>query len=146
MATLFDLKPHLHPKRRVLVVDDDLDTVHSMAMLIKMMGHECQFAINGFAAIDVARKFRPEVILLDIGLPDFKGDEIANQLKFEPGLEGTRIIAVSGLPDDEALRQRTLEAGCQEFYKKPLDPATLEQLLSRQFTDALAARKQDKIQ
>ena len=131
MATLLDLKPHLQPKRRVLVVDDNLDTVHSMAILIKMMGHECQFAINGFAAIDVARKFRPDVILLDIGLPDFKGHEIANQLKFEPGLERTRMIAVSGLPDDGALRRLALEAGCQEFYKKPLDPTTLEQLLSK---------------
>ena len=132
MATLLDLKPHLQPKRRVLVVDDDLDTVHSMAMLIKMMGHECQFAINAFAAIDVARKFRPDVILLDIGLPDFKGHEIANQLKFEPGLERTRMIAISGLPVDDALRQGALDAGCEEFYRKPLDPGVLEQLLSKQ--------------
>jgi CheY-like chemotaxis protein len=59
-----------------------------MAMLLRVMGHDVQFAINGFAAIDVARTFHPEVILLDIGLPDFRGDETARQLKFEPGLEG----------------------------------------------------------
>ena len=66
--------------RRVLVVEDHLDTVHSMAVMLKSMGHQVQFAINGFAAIDIARSFRPDYILLDIGLPDFKGDEIARQI------------------------------------------------------------------
>jgi CheY-like chemotaxis protein len=123
------LKPGAGAKRRVLVVEDNLDTVHSMAMLIKMMGHECEFAINGFAALDAARKFRPDVVLLDIGLPDFKGYEIARQLKYEPGLERTRIIAITALPDAD--RQRALEAGCDEFYRKPLDPALVEQLLAK---------------
>jgi DNA-binding response OmpR family regulator len=54
----------------MLVVEDDLDTVHSMAMLVKMMGHECQFAINGLAALDIARRFQPHIVDLDIGLPD----------------------------------------------------------------------------
>ena len=115
-------------KRRVLVVDDNLDAVHSMATLLKMLGHEVQFAINGFAALDVARKFRPEVILLDIGLPDFQGDDIARQLKWEPGLEGTRIIVVTGRNDDE-VRQRAADAGCEQFFVKPLDMPTLEALL-----------------
>lgn len=117
------------PKSRVLVVEDNLDTVHSMATLIKMMGHECQFAINGFAALAIARDFHPDVILLDIQLPDFKGYEIAKQLKWEPGFESTRVIAISGLPDAD--RDRALKAGCDEFYRKPLDPAVLEQLLER---------------
>jgi len=68
------LRPEVATKRRVLVVEDNLDSVHSMAMLIKTMGHEVRFAINGFAALELAREFRPDVILLDIGLPDFKGD------------------------------------------------------------------------
>jgi CheY-like chemotaxis protein len=131
VATVHQLNRAAQPKRRVLIVEDNLDSVHSMAVLVKMMGHECQFAINGFAAIDVARKFRPDIILLDIGLPDFKGDVIANQLKFEPGLENTRIIAITGLPDEDALRQRALAAGCEDFYRKPIDPVTLEQLLTK---------------
>jgi CheY-like chemotaxis protein len=112
----------------VLVVEDNLDAVHSMATLIKMMGHECRFAINGFAALDIARAFRPDIILLDIGLPDFKGYEIARQLKWEPGFEATRIIAVTALPHAE--RQRALDAGCHDFYRKPLDPMLLERLLA----------------
>jgi two-component system CheB/CheR fusion protein len=114
----------------VLVVEDDLDSVHSMATLIKMMGHEVQFAINGFAALDVARTYRPDIIILDIGLPDFQGDHIAMQLRYEPGLERARIIAISGLPE-EHLEQRALKAGCAEFYRKPMDPAKLEELLAR---------------
>jgi two-component system CheB/CheR fusion protein len=130
-AAVISLKPEARPRRRVLVVEDNLDSVHSMAMLIKEMGHEVQFAINGFAAIDVARRFRPEIILLDIGLPDFKGHVVARQLKFEPGLERTRIIAVTALPDTDELRQRVLDAGCEELYQKPLDPMKLEELLAQ---------------
>ena len=130
MATVHSLKPALHPQRRVLVVEDNLDSVHSMAMLIKAMGHEVQFAINGFAALEIARRFRPEIILLDLGLPDFEGDDIARQLKWEPGLEGARMIAISGRAGDEP-RQRALEAGCEEFCTKPLDPALLEALLAK---------------
>ena len=130
MATVHSLKPGAESKRRILVVEDNLDSVHSMAMLLKSMGHEVQFAINGFAALEIARRFRPEIILLDLGLPDFEGDDIARQLKWEPGLEGARMIAISGRAGDEP-RQRALEAGCEEFCTKPLDPALLEALLAK---------------
>jgi CheY-like chemotaxis protein len=113
-----------------LVVEDNLDSVASMATLIKMMGHECQFAINGFAAIEIARRFHPDVILLDIGLPDFKGHELARQLKRDSGLEKTRIIAITGLPAHN-YEQDALEAGCDAFYRKPLDPQELERLLAK---------------
>jgi CheY-like chemotaxis protein len=129
MSNISPLRPAELQRRRVLVVEDNLDSVHSMALLVKMMGHECQFAINGFAALNIARTFRPDIILLDIGLPDFKGYEIAQQLKWEPGLEHTRIIAVTALP--EADRERAIKCGCDEFYRKPLDPALLEQLLEK---------------
>jgi CheY-like chemotaxis protein len=130
MANVTNLRPVPETKRRVLIVEDNLDSVHSMAMLVKAMGHQCEFAINGFAALDIARKFRPDVILLDIGLPDFKGDKIAAQLKYEPGLENTRIIAITGLPQHE-VRERALEAGCEDVYAKPMDPAKLEELLAK---------------
>ena len=129
MGNVHPLNVASQPKARVLVVDDDLDTVHSMAMLIKAYGHEVDFAINGFAAIASARKFRPNVILLAINLPDFKGDKLAQQLKYEPGLESARIIALSGR-SDESTRARALEGGCAEFHVKPISPNTLEGLLS----------------
>jgi CheY-like chemotaxis protein len=139
MASVRSVRPDVEARRRVLVVEDNLDSVHSMAKLIKMMGHECQFAINGFAALEIAREFRPDIILLDIGLPDLKGYDIAKQLKWEPGLEATCIIAVTALPHAE--RQRALDAGCDEFYRKPLDPMLLERLLAdpRAFDQQAAA-------
>src|ERR1044071_886285 len=112
MATVHQLKPSMTPKLRVLVVEDNLDSVHSMAVLVKMMGHEVQFAINGFAALDIARQFRPNVVLLDIGLPDFSGYEIIRQLKYEEALRKTRFIAISALPAQQH-RQRALDAGCE---------------------------------
>ena len=132
LATITELRPHpeASPKKRVLVVEDNLDTVHSTAMLIKMNGHECQFAINGFAALDLARSFRPDVILLDIGLPDFKGYEIARQLKWEPTLAKTRIIAITGLPMRD-VRDCALEAGCEEVLSKPVAPAKLEEVIQK---------------
>lgn len=129
MATVHSLKPEQQLKRRVLIVEDNLDAVHSMATLIKMMGYEVAFAINGFAALDVARRFRPEVILLDIGLPDFKGYNIARQLKWEPDLINTRIIAITGRSMEE-VRQKAIEAGCEQVFAKPMDPAKLEELLA----------------
>ena len=132
MATITNLRPVPNAKRRrVLVVEDNLDSVHSMTTLIRMMGHEVEFAINGFAAIAAARKYRPDIVILDLGLPDFKGDHLATQLKYEPGLEQTRIIAISGLPQ-ENLEERAREAGCAEFYRKPIDPMKLEEILAEQ--------------
>jgi CheY-like chemotaxis protein len=114
----------------VLIVEDNLDAVHSMSVLLKMMGHEVEFAINGFAALDAVRRFRPEVILLDIGLPDFKGYNIARQLKWDEQLH-PRIIAITGRSMAE-VRQKALEAGCEEVFAKPIDPATLEELLAKE--------------
>jgi CheY-like chemotaxis protein len=130
MTTVHNLKPVAQPKRRVMVVDDNLDTVHTTAMLIRSMGHEVQFAINGFAALEVAREFRPDVILLDITLPDFNGVDIARQLRYEPGLEKTRIIAVTGRRLDE-VRERAIGAGCEEVLAKPLAISKLEELLAK---------------
>jgi DNA-binding response OmpR family regulator len=138
MATIRDLKP-VEPtaRRRVLIVEDNLDTVHSMALLIRMMGHECQFAINGFAALKIAREFLPEIILLDIGLPDLKGYDIAKQLRYEPGLEQTRIIALTGRPEYD--RQGAIDAGCDAFYRKPMETELLEELLANRLGRAAFA-------
>ena len=101
-----------------------------MATLIKTLGHDVQFALTGFAAIRIASSFRPEIVLLDIGLPDTKGDKVAKQIKSERGLENVRIIAITGRSEDED-RRRALAAGCEDYRIKPLDPAVLEQLLRK---------------
>jgi CheY-like chemotaxis protein len=98
--------------QRVLVVEDNLDQMHTLAMLLRFEGHEVDFAINGYAAIDVAERFRPDVVLLDIGLPGLDGFEVCKWLKQHPGLARTRIIAVTGY-GTEADRAKARAAGCE---------------------------------
>ena len=75
-----------------------------------------------------ARRFRPHVILLDINLPDFSGYNIARQLKWDPNLQRTRIIAITGRPLPE-IRQKALDAGCEQVFAKPIDPKLVEKLI-----------------
>ena len=113
---------------RILVVDDHLDGVHGLVKLFELEGHIASFAINGFAAIEAAREFKPDVVVLDMRLPDMTGLDVARQLKFEPGLEGLRIIAMSGSPE---FRQMAEEHGITEFALKPVEPGAWRALLAR---------------
>ena len=119
----------IQPKLRILVVDDDLDNVQSIATAIKSMGHDARYAITGGAAVDVAKRYKPNVVVLDLALPDMRGDDLARQLRTEPGLERTTFVAVSGSSSDQS-RQRALDAGCAQVYSKPLVPKALEDLLN----------------
>ena len=116
------------PHRRVLVVDDDLDFVHSMAALLRAKGHEVSFAINATVALSVARSFRPDTVMLDIKLPNGDGRLLAAQLRREVGLDDLRIVCVTGHADEDP--RRSLESGCDAHYVKPLDPAEIESLLA----------------
>jgi CheY-like chemotaxis protein len=121
--------PTLQRSRRILVVEDNLDTVHSLAFLLHDMGHRVEYAVNGWVALDVARRFRPEFIFLDLGLPGMDGFEVCGRLKKEPGLEAARIIALTGYGQEE-YRRRSEEAGCELHLVKPVDPRFLEALLA----------------
>jgi two-component system CheB/CheR fusion protein len=115
-------------RRRVLLVEDNLDMVHSTAMLLRDMGHVVEYAINGWAALELARRFRPEFVLLDLGLPGMDGFELCWRLKREPGLEAVRCIAVTGYGQED-YRRRSKEAGCELHLLKPVDPKVLRSLL-----------------
>ena len=116
-------------KRRVLVVDDHLDAAHSLAVLLRHMGHEVEYAINGYSALQVADSFRPDVVFVDILLPDFHGSDLSKQLRQNLLPKPVRVVAVTGQPDDH-MRQRARMAGCDEFLLKPLEIQKVEQVLA----------------
>jgi len=115
--------------RRVLVVDDNVDSAESLALWLRLVGHEVRLVHEGLAALEEARVFRPEIVVLDIGLADIDGFQVAELLRKEPGLEGMLLIALTGYGQDED-RQRCYDAGFDEHLIKPVDPALLEALLS----------------
>ena len=112
---------------RILVVDDNLDTAQSLVYLLGEMGHRAEFALDGRDALRAARRSLPDVVLLDLGLPDIDGFAVARQLRREPGLRGARIVAVTGRDWDE---RASHEAGCDGHLCKPLNVAALENVLS----------------
>jgi DNA-binding response OmpR family regulator len=114
--------------RRVLVVEDDIDSARSLTWILRDMGHEVEYAINGYVAVDIAQQMRPEFVFLDLALPGMNGFEVCKRLRRMAGLEGTRVIAISAYAQDE-YRSRSKEAGCDAYIVKPLDPAVLEMLL-----------------
>ena len=116
---------------RVLIVDDHFDTARSYYVGLRLDGYEAEFAVNGYGAIEAARRFLPEVVILDLALPDLDGCEIARVLRREPGLEGTRIVAITGSIREEDHR-RALEAGCDECLLKPVNPQAMDRILRRE--------------
>ena len=115
---------------RILVADDNRDAAESLAMLLEMAGHEVRVADHGRAALAVAQVFRPDTALLDIGMPDMSGYEVAQALRAEPWASDIRLIALTGWGQD-ADRRRALEAGFDQHVVKPVDPDRLAELIGR---------------
>jgi signal transduction histidine kinase len=118
-------------RRRVLVADDNRDAAESLAMLLEMAGHEVRVAHHGRAALSVAQAFRPDTALLDIGMPDMTGYEVAQTLRGEPWAVGIRLIALTGW-GQETDRRRALDAGFDHHLIKPIDPDRLAELIVRE--------------
>jgi two-component system CheB/CheR fusion protein len=106
-------------KSRVLVVDDNVDGADSLAILLRLDGHEVSLAHDGLAALDLAEAFRPEVILLDIGLPGMDGYEVAKRLRTRHETKNTVLVAVTGYGRDED-RSRSRDAGFDHHLVKPV--------------------------
>jgi two-component system CheB/CheR fusion protein len=123
------------PPRRVLVVDDNRDSADSLATLLQLGGHEVVTAHNGMKALEAARAFRPDVVLLDIGLPGMTGLEVARALRERPETRPALIVAMTGYGQDTD-RERSREAGFDYHLVKPLDPADVRRLLATARTPA----------
>jgi CheY-like chemotaxis protein len=113
---------------RVLIVDDNRDAADSLAMLLRITGNEIRTSYDGLEALQVASDFRPEVVLLDIGLPKIDGHEVAQRLRREPWGQRICLIAVTGW-SDESDRARSRAAGFDHHLVKPLDTGHLAKLL-----------------
>ncbi len=116
-------------RRRVLVVEDNADAAMSLALLLQFEGHEVRMAHDGPAALELARTFGPEVVLLDIGLPGLDGYEVARRLR-EDFKETVLLVAQTGYGQDED-RRRSQEAGFDHHLVKPVDPHALMVLLDQ---------------
>jgi PAS domain S-box-containing protein len=116
--------------RRVLIVDDSPDACRALEMLLEAKGHQIAVARNGAEAFDAATRHRPEVVLLDLSLPDMSGHDVARRLRSRDETRDALLIAVSGhdSPEDIRLSQ---EAGCDYHLVKPASIAKLEQLFTR---------------
>ncbi len=113
---------------RILVVDDDEDICVSTATLLQWKGHELRTASTGDEAIRHAASFAPDLILLDISLPDMDGPEVARQIRTAEASREPVIAAVSGYSELD-YKRRCAEAGFDHYLLKPVDPVALEQLL-----------------
>lgn len=120
---------------RILIVDDNASGAQATAALLGQWGHEVRLALDGASAIAAARAWRPQLVLLDIGLPGMDGFDVAATLRLEPALTPCRIIAVSGLCRAGDARHLA-EAGIELLLAKPLDIGFLRSLVG----DAACAR------
>jgi PAS domain S-box-containing protein len=115
--------------RRVMVADDNKDAADALAMLLELAGHEVRVAHRGRAALALAQTFRPDVALIDIGMPDLSGYDVAKELRRAPWGAGICLIALTGWGQDDD-RQRAKDAGFDRHMTKPVEPGTIEALLS----------------
>jgi signal transduction histidine kinase/CheY-like chemotaxis protein len=115
-------------KRRILVADDNPDAVDTLAALLEFSGYEVRIARDGQEAFDLAASFRPQLALLDIGMPKLTGYEVARRIRAEPWGRSIILIAVTGWGQEEDKRQ-AMEAGFEHHITKPADGERLEHLL-----------------
>jgi len=121
----------LHPvRRRVLVVDDNPEVADALALLVEALGHEVRVLYHGGDAMRTVRTYRPEVIFLDLGMPDVDGFEIARALAGLPERQDMTVVALSGYGDD-AVGRSVQEAGFDHHLLKPARVDALDSILSR---------------
>src|SRR5262249_33091436 len=115
--------------RKILVVDDNPDALRSLEILLRVTGNEIRTARDGVEAIGVAGEFRPDIVLLDIGMPRMNGYEAARHLRQQPWATQTTLIAITGWGQDGD-KQRAFDAGFDHHLVKPVDPAMLMQMMT----------------
>jgi PAS domain S-box-containing protein len=116
------------PRRRILVADDNLDAVESLATMLRLSGNEVHTASNGIEAVALAEQLVPDVVLMDIGMPELNGREATRRIRGHAWGKSMVVIALTGW-GQEADRQLSRDAGCDDHLVKPVDFAELERLM-----------------
>lgn len=117
-------------RRRILIVDDNKDAADSLQMLFELLGHEAAVALSGHEGLALARSLRPDIVLLDIGLPDLSGNDVAMRMRQEDWAQSAILVALTGW-GEAAVRERSAAAGFDHHFLKPVDLDALERLLER---------------
>jgi len=117
------------PSLRVLVVEDNVDAAQSLAMLLQVSGHQVRMAHTGPTALEAALDYRPNVVLLDISLPEMDGYEVAKRIRQQPVLHNVVLVAMTGYGRD-ADRQRSQEVGFNAHLVKPVDFDKVQEILA----------------
>ena len=125
------------PRSKILVVDDLRDSADSLSMMLRAKGHDVRVAYDGYEAVEIALQYRPDVVILDIGMPRLNGYEAAKMIRQETGSDSPMLIAVTGWGHDEN-RLRTKEAGFDHHLVKPVEPAVLTKLLAERWASRAA--------
>jgi two-component system CheB/CheR fusion protein len=131
-ASAPERRADLAVSRRVLIADDNHDAGISLSMLLQSMGHDTRVVHDGIEAVEEAELFRPEIVLLDLGMPRLDGYETARRIASRPWADATQIVAVTGW-GQEADRQRAREAGFHRHLVKPVDIGALREVMSNGF-------------
>jgi CheY-like chemotaxis protein len=113
--------------RRILIVDDNHDSADAAALILQLDGHNVKTVYNGMDALVVAEQFRPHAVLLDIGMPQLSGYEVAQRMRKEPWGSNLILIAQTGWGQEEDIRQ-CREAGFDHHFTKPIDFQKLKEL------------------
>jgi CheY-like chemotaxis protein len=115
--------------RRILVADDNQDAAQTLQVLLGLGGHETFLAFDGEEALDKAEELRPDIVLLDIGMPKMTGHEVAKRLRARPWFQGRTLIALTGW-GQEMDRRKSREVGFDHHLVKPIDPSALLALIA----------------
>lgn len=120
-------------KRKILMIEDNEQNRYLATFLLERRGHEVAHAYDGPGGIELAAKFRPDIILLDIQLPGMDGYAVAQALRRQPDMTDTPIVAVTSyaMPGD---REKALESGCTGYIEKPIDPDSFVDDVERHLT------------
>ncbi len=119
---------HTDNPLRILIVEDDVDSGDSLSLLLRLYGHEAQVARTGQSALEMASICRPDVVLLDIGLPGMDGYQVAQHLREQPDFKNVVLCALTGYSPSEADSERQQQTGFDHHFIKPVSLETLLEL------------------